>query len=63
MSIGLAQTCRVTPASVQVLCIADINRAGSQAYRGGGALCFTNNPGIWQTFYRTITQQETCATG
>lgn len=45
---------------MQVLCISDINRAGSQAVRGGGALCFTSNPGIWKTFYDIITKKEAC---
>lgn len=45
---------------MQVFCMADINRAGSQAVRGGGALCFTSNPGVWQAYYNTITQEEKC---
>ena len=48
---------------VQVFCMADINRAGSQAVRGGGALCFTANAGVWQAFNNTITQGETCVKG
>lgn len=40
--------------------MADINRAGSQAVRGGGALCFTSNEGVWQAFYKTIKQEEEC---
>ncbi|CAL5225201.1 g7984 [Coccomyxa viridis] len=44
----------------KVFCMADINRAGSQAVRGGGALCFTSNPGVWQAFYNTVTQEEKC---
>ena len=43
--------------------MADINRAGSQAVRGGGALCFTANAGVWQAFYDTVTQQEKCGKG
>ncbi len=50
-------------AKVQVFCMADINRAGSQAVRGGGALCFTANAGVWQAFYDTVTQQEKCGKG
>ena len=47
-------------AHAQVFCMADINRAGSQAVRGGGALCFTSNAGVWQAFYNTIAQEEQC---
>ena len=37
---------------MQVLCIADINRADHQLQRGGGAVCFVGQaaPGMWQLF-------------
>lgn len=47
----------------QVLCISDINRAGSQAFRGGGAMCFMNNEPLWEAFNAVITEEEACGTG
>ena len=47
----------------QVRCIADINRAGSQAFRGGGAMCFMNNEPLWEAFNAVITEEEACGTG
>ena len=44
----------------QVLCIADINRAGSQAVRGGGAMCFVKNVALWEAFNEVITGEEPC---
>ena len=38
----------------QVLCFADINRAGSQLIRGGGAACFVDSPGMWKLFNSII---------
>lgn len=46
--------------SVKVLCIADINRAGHQLIRGGGAACFMNNPAMWKLFSSIITDTEAC---
>lgn len=56
-SIGL---CTSQQLSVQVLCIADINRAGHQLIRGGGAACFMNNPAMWKLFSSIITDTEAC---
>ena len=47
---------------LQVLCLADINRAGSQAERGGGAMCFAKNVPMWEAFNAIITQEEACIT-
>lgn len=45
---------------LQVLCFADINRAGSQLIRGGGAACFIDNPGMWKLFNSIIDIEEEC---
>ena len=42
------------------LCIGDINRQSSQFKRGGGTLCFKNNPKVWQAYYDIIDQVEPC---
>ena len=43
-----------------MLCIADINRAGHQLYRGGGAACFATNDLMWKLFSGIITAVEDC---
>ena len=45
---------------LQVLCIADINRADHQLIRGGGAACFMSNPGMWRLFSSIIQELEPC---
>lgn len=45
---------------LQVLCLADINRADHQLIRGGGAACFMNNPGMWKLFSGIIQELEAC---
>lgn len=47
-----ACTCLTCTAYLQVLCVADINRADHQLERGGGAICFVGQaaPGVWQMF-------------
>jgi hypothetical protein len=46
--------------SVEVVCIGDINRAGHQLQRGGGTVCFTNNPALWHQFLDIVAEVGDC---
>ena len=47
--------------AVTGVCIGDINRMQAQSFRGGGAVCFTNNPTLWQTFRNIVAAIEGCS--
>jgi hypothetical protein len=42
------------------VCFGDMNRMEAQLFRGGGAMCFTNNTAVWQTFRALIFAIEGC---
>ncbi|BDA51187.1 Deoxyribonuclease-2-beta [Coccomyxa sp. Obi] len=46
--------------AVKVLCMADINRAGHQLQRGGGAVCFSNNAPLWNAFLGIVAEVGAC---
>ena len=46
--------------TVKVLCMGDINRAGHQLQRGGGAVCFSNNAEIWNAFLGIVAEVGGC---
>ncbi len=41
-------------------CVGDNNRMCSQEKRGGGALCTTTDPNLWNAFNNTIVSVESC---
>ncbi|XP_051021355.1 deoxyribonuclease-2-beta [Acomys russatus] len=41
------------------VCIGDLNRSPSQAFRGGGFIC-TKNRYIYRSFYRLVSKYESC---
>ena len=45
---------------LQVVCFADINRAGHQLQRGGGAVCFTKNAALWEAFVPIVAAVGEC---
>jgi hypothetical protein len=47
-------------ATVQVLCMGDINRAGHQLQRGGGAVCFMDNAKLWEQFVNIVAEVGAC---
>jgi Deoxyribonuclease II len=47
--------------AVKVVCFGDINRGGGQLYRGGGTLCFQDNPALWAAFNAIVTEVADCA--
>ena len=46
--------------AVRVLCMGDINRAGHQLQRGGGAVCFSNNAEVWNAFLGIVAEVGDC---
>ena len=46
--------------TVKVLCVGDINRAGHQLQRGGGAVCFTKNAALWEQFVKIVAVVGDC---
>lgn len=46
--------------ALKFLCIGDINRQESQAKRGGGTICFKNNPGVWKLYKGIVSDVEPC---
>jgi deoxyribonuclease-2 len=47
--------------SLNVTCLAGINRQNSQNDRGGGALCFWNNANVAEAYRGIIGNTEKCA--
>lgn len=41
-------------------CVGDLNRERGQLVRGGSALCFSGNPGVWRAFRRLVATVEAC---
>lgn len=50
----------ITTGNAQNVCIGDINRMTSQMTRGGGTLCLTNQPDLWNAFHSAIDQTDSC---
>ena len=44
----------------QSACIGDINRQEEQFKRGGGTVCFLNNPQVWEQYSELVSQIEPC---
>ncbi len=45
---------------VKIACLGDINRAGHQLQRGGGAVCFTKNTPLWEAFLGIVAEVGDC---
>ena len=45
---------------ISAVCISDMNRMLGQMVRGGGAVCFTRRPALWQSFRGIIDAIEGC---
>ncbi|CAL5223442.1 g5960 [Coccomyxa viridis] len=43
------------------VCIGDMNRMQAQSYRGGGTVCFMQNPTLWRTFRNIVAAIEGCS--
>ena len=41
-------------------CVGDLNRERGQLVRGGSALCFSDNAGVWRAFRRLVATVEAC---
>ena len=41
-------------------CVGDLNRERGQLVRGGSALCFSGNAGVWRAFRRLVATVEAC---
>ena len=41
-------------------CMGDLNRERGQLVRGGSALCFSGNAGVWRAFRRLVATVEAC---
>lgn len=41
-------------------CVGDLNRERGQLVRGGSALCFSGNAGVWRAFGRLVATVEAC---
>lgn len=41
-------------------CVGDLNRERGQLVRGGSALCFSENAGVWRAFRRLVATVEAC---
>ena len=51
---------RPAASAVRVLCMGDINRAGHQLQRGGGAICFSDNADVWSAFLGIVAEVGKC---
>ena len=45
---------------ILAVCISDMNRMLGQMVRGGGAVCFTRRPALWESFRSIIDTIEGC---
>ena len=48
-------------ANMMGVCIGDMNRMQAQSFRGGGAVCFMQNPALWQIFRKIVAAIEGCS--
>jgi hypothetical protein len=46
--------------AVKVACMSDLNRAGHQLQRGGGAVCFMDNAKLWEQFVKVVAEVGDC---
>lgn len=44
-----------------VVCMGDMNRMQAQSFRGGGAVCFKQNPALWRMFRNIVAAIEGCS--
>lgn len=61
-SVSIPESSRISSESKGqgIVCFGDMNRMEGQLFRGGGAVCFSNNTAVWQTFRSLIFAIEGC---
>ncbi len=60
-AITIPETSSRTDEIMTGVCIGDMNRMQAQSFRGGGAVCFTHNPTLWQMFRSIVAAIEGCS--
>ena len=59
-ALGIPDPSILSANKTSAVCISDMNRMLGQMVRGGGAVCFTRRPALWQSFRSIIDAIEGC---